>query len=128
MATTKVFPQMRGVNSKLASLQASTAELSLEEKKSLLASLERDVSAAAAKADGPKQRLDAIKAAAISSNKRTSGAYKTATAGLEKLGYSLDQIAASGSTADLEGRMRERKWTTNQQIGLKLALSIVGAI
>ena len=64
----------------------------------------------------------------VSSNKRTSGAYKSATSGLEKLGYSLDQIAGAGSIAEVEAKMRERKWTVTQQIGLKLALGIVGAI
>jgi hypothetical protein len=128
MTMTKFVDSIRGVNAKLAELQATTANLSLAEKQALLESLSKDVQAAAAKADGPKRRLDAIKAAAVSSNKRTSGAYKAATSGLEKLGYSLDQIAASGSTADVEAAMRQRKWTTNQQIGLKLALGIVGAI
>jgi hypothetical protein len=127
MTMTKI-DHIRGVNARLAELHATTANLSLSEKQSLIESLSKDVQAAAQKADGPKRRLDAIKAAAVSSDKRTSGAYKSATSGLEKLGYSLDQIAAAGSIAEVEAKMRERKWTVTQQIGLKLALGIVGAI
>src|SRR4029077_14095172 len=110
MSTYTRIDSIRGVNAKLAELQATTAELSLEEKKSLLESLSKDVSAAAAKADGPKRRLDAVKAAALSTNARTKDAFATATKGLEKLGYSLDQIAASGSIADIETKMRQNKW------------------
>jgi hypothetical protein len=128
MATLTKIPYINGVNAKLAEIKAATDALSLAEKQALLESLSKDVSAAAAKADAPKRRLDAIKAAAVSSNKRTSGAYKAATSGLEKLGYSLDQIAASGSIADVEAKMRERRWTVIQQIGLKNALSICGAL
>jgi hypothetical protein len=88
----------------------------------------RGVKDVAAKADGSKQRLDAINAAAVSTNKRTSGAYKTATAGLAKLGYSIDQIAASGSIADLEEKMKKHRWTATQKIALKMCLGICGAI
>ena len=45
MTTTKVFPQMRGVNSRLAELKAVTSELSLAEKRALLESLSEDVQA-----------------------------------------------------------------------------------
>ena len=102
--------------------------LSLAEKKVLLASLERDVSAAVAKEDAPKQRLDAIKAAAISTNARMKDAYLTASRGLQALGFAVDAIASSGSIADVEEKMREHKWTTVQQIGLKTALARIGAI
>jgi hypothetical protein len=126
---TKFADTIRGVNAKLAELQATTANLSLAEKQTLLESLSKDVQAAAAKADGPKQRLDAIKAAAISKNQRAAEAFKRVTASLERLGYSLDSIAASGSLpADLEEKMHQRKWTTTQKIALKMGLGIVGAI
>jgi hypothetical protein len=55
--------------------------------------------------------------------------FKRVSASLEALGYSLDSIAASGSLpADLDEKMKKRRWTPMQQIALKLNLGIVGAI
>jgi hypothetical protein len=125
---TKFADTMRGVNARLSEIQATTANLSLAEKQTLLESLTKDVQAAAAKADGPKMRLDAIKAASVSTNSRMKDAFVTATKGLQKLGYALDAIATSGSLAEVEKTMHERKWTVVQQIGLKTALARIGAI
>jgi hypothetical protein len=124
----KFSDRISGVNAKLSELQATTANLSLAEKQTLLASLEKDVQAAVAKEDAPKQRLAAIQAAAASTNARMKDAYVTASKGLAKLGYALDSIAASGSIADVKAKMREHKWTDNQKIGLKAALARIGAI
>jgi hypothetical protein len=41
--------------------------------------LEKDIKAAAEKQDGPKTRMAAVKAAAVSRNPRTSEAYKSAS-------------------------------------------------
>jgi hypothetical protein len=128
MTMTKI-DHIRGVNARLAELQATTANLSLSEKQSLLASLERDVKAAAAKEDGPKRRLENIKAAAVSKDLRTAEAFKRVTASLQRLGYNLESIAASGSLpADLDEKMRSHRWTDTQKIALKLNLGIVGAL
>ena len=94
MTTTKVFPQMRGVNSRLAELKAVTSELSLAEKRALLESLSEDVQAAAV--DDPKKRLAAVQAAAVSTSPRTKNAFKFAVTGLQKLGLAIDAICASG--------------------------------
>jgi hypothetical protein len=109
-------------------MHATTADLSLDEKKALLASLERDVQAAAAKADGPKTRLANVKAAAISKNPRTSEAYKTAVMSLSRLGCDIEAIAASGSVADLDEKMKQYKWTPARRLALKTCLGIVSAI
>ena len=113
---------------KFADIKAVTSELTLAEKQQLLASLERDVSAAAAKEDGPKLRLASVKAASISTDPRMKDAFVTATKGLEKLGYSLDGIAASGSFADVDEKMRGHKWDSTRRTGLKTALARIGAI
>jgi hypothetical protein len=120
---------VRGVNSRISELQAATTDLTLAEKKSLLASLEKDVQAAVAKDDAPKRRLEAVKAASISKDRRTSEAFKRVTASLERLGYSIDSIAASGSLpADLDEKMRKHRWTPTQRIALVLNLGICGAV
>jgi hypothetical protein len=75
----------------------------------------------------PKKRLAAVRAAAVSSNKRTSEAYKIAVAGLEKLGLEIDAICASGDASALDEKMKALRWSSNQRIGLKQALSICGA-
>jgi hypothetical protein len=124
--TTKMFSEMKGVNSKLSELKATTAELSLAEKRQLLESLSEDISAAAVA--GPKKRLAAVSAAAVSTNQRTKEAYKHAVKGLECLGLAIDAICASGDVSQLDTRMRELKWNSQQRIALKTALGIVGAI
>jgi hypothetical protein len=123
------FDYMRGVNQRLADLETTAENLTPAEKRALATSLERDIQAAIAKADGPKRRLDSIKAAAVSKNPRTANAYKRVTASLEALGYSIDSIAASGSLpADLEQKMSHHRWDAGRKIALKLNLGIVGAI
>ena len=123
------FDYMRGVNQRLADLETTAENLTPAEKRALATSLERDIQAAIAKADGPKRRLDSIKAAAVSKNPRTANAYKRVTASLEALGYSIDSIAASGSLpVDLEEKMSKHRWDMGRKIALKLNLGIVGAI
>jgi hypothetical protein len=123
---TKFADNMRGVNSKLSDLKAVTADLSLAEKRALLESLTDDIQAAAV--DGPKKRLAAVSAAATSTNQRTKEAYKHAVKGLQRLGLAIDAICASGDVSQLDTKMKELKWNSEQRIGLKTALAIVGAI
>jgi hypothetical protein len=78
MTMTKIN-YIRGVNERLAKIEATTADLSLAEKQALVATLEKDIKAAAEKQDGPKTRLAAVKAAAVSRDPRTSEAYKSAS-------------------------------------------------
>jgi hypothetical protein len=113
---------------KFSDIKAVTSELTIAEKQQLLESLTKDVQAAAAKEDGPKRRLAAIKAAAASTDPRMKDAYATATRGLERLGFSLDAIAASGSFADIETKMRGHKWDALRRTGLKTALARIGCI
>ena len=54
MSTLTKIDFVRGVNSRLAEAEATAENLTPAEKQSLLASLEKDVQAAAQKADGPK--------------------------------------------------------------------------
>jgi hypothetical protein len=122
------FDHMRAINSRLAEMQATAAALSLDEKKALLASLEKDVQATVQKVDGPKTRLAAVKAAAVSRDPRISGSFKTAVLSLSRLGCDLEAIAASGSVADLDEKMKLYKWTSAQRFALKHALSVVGAL
>ena len=56
-------------------------------------------------------RLTSIKAAAVSTNPKTRAAYEFAKRGCERLGFSLDSIAADGGTGDLDKRISELKWT-----------------
>ena len=126
--TTYKFKSMRGVNSKIAELQATTSNLTLDEKKSLLASLERDVQAAADKTNGPKQRLASVKAAALSKDERVSESFKIAVRGLQRLGLEIDTICASGDISTINAAMRALKWTVVQRIMLKNALNIIGAL
>ena len=113
---------------KFSDIKAVTSELTIAEKQQLLESLSKDVSAAVAKADGSKQRLESVKAASISKDPRVSGAFKLAKAGLQRLGLDIEAIAASGATAEIDNRARQYKWNSDQRIALKHSLSIVGAI
>ena len=128
MTTMTKIPSMRGVNSKIAEPQATTANLSLAEKRALLDFLTSDIQAAASAVDAPKKRLAAVSAAATSKNQRVSESYKAAVKGLVSLGMTIDAIAASGDIAALDTKMRELKWTPARRIMLKNSLSIVGAI
>ena len=104
------------------------SDLSIDEKRKLLTTWSKEVEAAASAVDAPKKRLAAIQAASVSTNARMKDAYVTASKGLAKLGYALDAVAGTGSIADVEAKMREHKWTSIQQIGLKTALARIGAI
>jgi hypothetical protein len=61
---------MRAINARLADISETTSKLSLQEKQSLLSSLELDVAVHAAKEDGPKRRIAAVKVAAASTDPR----------------------------------------------------------
>jgi hypothetical protein len=117
---------MRGINSKLSELKASTSELSLNEKRVLLESLTAEIQAAAV--GGPTKRLAAVSAAATSTNPRTQGAFKTAVRLLKRLGSELDAVCATGDISALDKKARELKWAPEQRTQLKLVLSIIGAI
>jgi hypothetical protein len=125
---TKFASTMRGVNSKLAEVHATTESLSLAEKQSLLGSLSKEVAAAALKQDGPRRRLESVRAASSSTSPRTKDAYKTAIASLRALGADLESIAQSGTVADLDEKMRDLKWTTTRRLAMKVALAAIGAI
>jgi hypothetical protein len=103
-------------------------ELSIDEKRALLRHLEQDISAAAQKQDGPKTRLAAVKAAAVSADPRTRDAFNSAVLSLRALGADIEAIAASGSLGDIDQRMKDLKWTTTRRMALKHSLSVVGAI
>jgi hypothetical protein len=119
---------MRAINARLADVRTSTEGLTLAEKQSLLSSLELDVAVHAAKEDSSKRRITAVKAAAASSDMRKKSAFLIAVAGLEKLGFEIEQIAASGSIADLDAKMREHKWSSTRKVALKNSLAIIGAV
>ena len=121
---TRFADTMRGVNSNIDGLRAATQGLSLSEKKALLEVLSADVQAAV---DGPKRRLESVKAAAVATDLRTQGAFKTAVKMLKRLGTELDVIAASGDISGLEKKTRELKWPPEQRTQLKLCLHIIGA-
>jgi hypothetical protein len=52
---------MRAINARLADVSDTASKLSLQEKQSLLSSLELDVAVQAAKEDAPKRRLASVK-------------------------------------------------------------------
>jgi hypothetical protein len=129
MATLHKFADhVRGVNSKLAEVHATTESLSLADKQSLLETLSTEVAAAAQKQDGPRRRLESVRAASASTNPRTKDAYKTAIASLRALGGDLESIAQSGTVADLDEKMRQFKWDPTRKTALKVALAAIGAI
>jgi hypothetical protein len=119
---TKLAESIRGVNSKLAAVQATTAELTLGEKQALLESLSKEVHAAASAADAPRTRLAAVSAAAASTNQRTKEAFKIAVRGLEALGMKIDAVAASGDISALDAKMKEQRWSDQRKIMLKMSL------
>ena len=122
---TKVADTMRGVNNKLNEMTAAASALSLNEKQQLLEALAKDVQAAAT--DSPTKRLASVQAAAVSANRRTSGAYEVAVAGLQALGPKLDAICASGNISELDKLMKAHAWPAQRQIALKNSLDIIGA-
>jgi hypothetical protein len=73
-------------------------------------------------------RLASVKASAASTDPKKRDAYLFAKKGVERLGFSLDSIAAGGGSGDLDKRMSELKWTNEQRIQLKTALASCGAI
>ena len=84
--------------------------------------------AAVAKEDAPARRLASVKATSISTDPRTKDAFKVAIKGLQALGHDLEAVARSGSIADLDAKMRERKWAALRCTGLKVALARIGAV
>ena len=124
---TKFADSMKGVNTKLSEVTAVAAALSLKEKEVLLEALSKDVQAAASAVDAPKKRLAAVSAAAASTNQRKKEAYKVAVSGLQALGMKIDAIAASGDISQLDKLMKDRGWTTERKVRLKMSLGIVGA-
>jgi hypothetical protein len=83
---------------------------------------------AAKQVSSPQGRLDSVKAAAKSEDRRVSQAYVNAVNGLRRLGFELDQICASGATRDLDAAMKKARWSSEQRIDLKLNLTKIGAI
>jgi hypothetical protein len=86
------------------------------------------INAAATKTTTARERIANMSAAAISTNPKTKAAYDFAKRGVERLGFSLDQVATAGAVRDLDKRMSELKWDTEQRIALKTALAACGAI
>jgi hypothetical protein len=125
---TKFADNMRGINSKLAAIKATTSELSLAEKRQLLDVLASDIQAATAAVDAPKRRLASVQAASTATDQRTKEAFKFAVSGLQKLGYAIDHVCASGNVAELDAKMKEFKWAPERRTRLKLCLGIIGAI
>jgi len=82
----------------------------------------------AGKATGAQRRLASVHAAAKSEDRRTKDAYKNAVRLLQRLGVEIEQVSASGSTAEIDRLMAEHKWTPTQRFALKGALAAVGAI
>jgi hypothetical protein len=126
MTTMTRIPSMGGVNAKLAELKATTDKMTLDERKALLESLTESIRVDAAAVDAPKRRLAKVQAAATDPKKTQQ--FKDAVIGLRRLGMEIEQIAASGSIADLDHAMAERKWTPLQRFALKGNLAAVGAI
>ena len=83
------------------------------------------IQAAAAMADS-QTRLANIRAAA--SDPKRKIAFNNAVRALGRLGFAIDQIAASGGTAQIDEAMKKLKWSTNERIALKANLSAVGAL
>jgi hypothetical protein len=73
-----------------------------------------------------KGRLAKVQAAAKDPIKQQ--AFTNAVRGLRRLGFEIEQIAASGNVAELDRVMADKKWTTTERISLKHSLAIVGAI
>ena len=73
-------------------------------------------------------RMASVKASAISTNPKAKAAYDFAKQGVERLGFSLDSIAADGGVRELDKVMTEKRWTNEQRIQLKSALARCGAI
>jgi hypothetical protein len=86
-----------------------------------------DIKAAAAVTTSAS-RMASVKASAASTDPKKRDAYLFAKKGVERLGFSLDSIAAGGGTGDLDKRMSELKWTNEQRIALKTSLAQIGAI
>lgn len=92
----------------------------------MLEALTSDIQAAAAVTDGPKRRLESVKAAATSTDPRKKEAFQGAVKMLKRLGVEIDAIAASGDASSLASKMKELKWAPVQQTQLKLYLNIIG--
>ena len=73
-------------------------------------------------------RLASVKASAASTNPKTKAAYDFAKKGVERLGFSLDQVAAACGVRELDKVMSEKRWPNEQRIALKSALAAIGSI
>jgi hypothetical protein len=122
------IPFINGVNARIDALKAATSDLSLAEKRVLLEELTAQVEAAAAVVDGPKRRLESVKAAAVATDPRRKEAFSGAVKMLKRLGTEIDAICASGDTSSLDEKMRALKWDSVQRMQLKLYLNIIGAV
>jgi hypothetical protein len=114
------------VNTNLTEAKAIASKMTDDERQ-VFATYLGELSAAK-QVTSPQGRLDSVKAAAKSTDKRVSRSYIDAVNGLRCLGFEIDQITASGSTKELNDAMRKANWSSEQRIGLKLNLHKIGAI
>jgi hypothetical protein len=127
MTMTKI-DRMSGTNAKLVELQATASKMTDAEKRVLHEILSADLQAAASVVDGPKRRLESVKAAAVATDPRRKEAFSGAVKMLKRLGTEIDAICASGDTSSLDEKMRALKWDSVQRMQLKLYLNIIGAV
>jgi Holliday junction resolvasome RuvABC DNA-binding subunit len=83
-------------------------------------------SAAYGKDIGAQSRLSKVMAASNDPTKKA--AFDHAVKALSRLGFAIDQVAATGSTAQLDEAMKKLKWSTNERIALKANLGHIGAL
>jgi hypothetical protein len=110
----------------LTEAKAIADKMTDEERKVFADSLTASLSAA--KTGSPQQRLANIQAAASSSDPKKKQAFNLAVNSLRKLGYEIDQIAASGSTKEIEDVMKKYSWDQARRVTLKSQLLAIGAI
>jgi hypothetical protein len=80
----------------------------------------------AAKTSSQKSRLAKVQAAAADPARKA--AFAIAVRGLQRLGFEIEQIAASGNVAELDRKMSDMKWTSLERVTLKTNLATCGAI
>jgi hypothetical protein len=96
------------VNTNLSEAQAIASKMTDDERK-VFANYLGELSAAK-QVSSPQGRLDNVRAAAKSSDRKVSQAYIDANNELGRLGFSIDQIAASGATGEIDAAMKKWKW------------------
>jgi hypothetical protein len=123
------MPTLRlvAVNSRLSEAKAIADKMTDEERKVFADSLNASLSAAKT-AGSPQARLDNVKTAASSKDPKRKQAFTAAINSLRRLGFEIDQIAASGNAADLDEAMKRFKWGMAERIALKSNLLAIGAI